>query len=51
MLGSLSSNKLRGDDKNSYNVYEITEDTIRYFLIKLMEKGFYLENIREIAFS
>lgn len=33
--GSLSSNKLRGDDKNSYNVYEITEDTIRIFLNKV----------------
>ena len=33
--GSLSSNKLRGDDKNSYNVYEITENTIRIFLNKV----------------
>ena len=43
--GSLSSNKLRGNDKNSYNVYEITEDTIRIFLNKVDGERFFIWRI------
>ncbi len=40
--GSLCSNKLRGKNGNSYNVYRITEDEIEIFLNNINGENFLL---------
>lgn len=41
--GSVSSYKLRGDDVNSYNIYNITEDFIEVFLQKVGGERFLID--------
>ncbi|MCC7553402.1 MAG: metallophosphoesterase [Methanobacteriaceae archaeon] len=42
--GSVSSNKLRGKDLNSYNVYNISDDNIEIYLNHIGGKNFVLGN-------